>query len=508
MTDAERKKLLSKNVVGFGLVLQLGILEDLFCNTLFAILYPSLTQHTLKNLPVFSAYELARFWAVIVSIFACVWWGKAIKRALSPNPSPEDIETGRRRIQSVYRDAYILIGIYVLAHLIVYAFYPGLPWGDIFAVLLPMLAIVLFAVIGQMLVFVDQFLAWAEKAMSVFYAPDELFVVRGGVSISLVAKITLLVVPLAIFPLWFFFLVWMVKAKLDVLDLWLLPAYSTITLTGFLWMLLKKVQRPINGLIDKMERLSAGDYSVKTHIYFSDEIARLKAGFNKMADGLREREEMRSTFGKYVSPEIARELLKNHRVNLGGQEVDAAVLFCDIRNFTPLSGGLSAPETVAFLNEYFSYITPPIMEHGGVINKFMGDGVMAIYVPALGSTAYAADAVRSALGMRAALERFNASGKYPPVRFGVGIHAGKLVAGNIGTASRLEYTFIGDTVNIASRIESATKEAGTDILVSGAVTDKAGGLLGKAVRFEKAGPFQLKGRAEPLELHKVAACQP
>ena len=139
-----------------------------------------------------------------------------------------------------------------------------------------------------------------------------------------------------------------------------------------------------------------------------------------------------------------------------------------------------------------------------MINKFIGDAVMAIYAPLLGSADYAADAVRAALEMRRALAAYNASGKSPGrVEFGIGIHCGKLVAGNIGTAARLEYTFIGDTVNVASRLESKTKELATDIIVSAAVVEKARGSLGGAVKFEPLGKAALKGKAEPMEIFKA-----
>jgi adenylate cyclase len=165
---------------------------------------------------------------------------------------------------------------------------------------------------------------------------------------------------------------------------------------------------------------------------------------------------------------------------------------------------MNASMLIDFLNSYFHYITPPITANKGVINKFIGDAVMAIYTPLLGSDDYAADAVRAAAGMRAALAEFNASGKAPgPVEFGIGIHSGKLVAGNIGTPSRLEYTFIGDTVNIASRLESKTKDFNTDILVSGPAFERARGSLGGTFRFEPLGKAALKGKTEQVEIYKV-----
>ena len=265
----------------------------------------------------------------------------------------------------------------------------------------------------------------------------------------------------------------------------------------------KGIQLPLNGLIAKMNSVVAGEYP-QTSIYLSDEVAHLKAGFNNMVEGLREREELQNTFGRYLSIEIARELIQNKKVNLGGEDIEAAVMFCDIRNFTPLSEKLTPTRLIDFLNEYFRYITPPITAHNGVINKFIGDAVMAVYTPLLGSSDYAADAVRAASDMRSALAEFNASGIAPAkVEFGIGVHTGRLVSGNVGTSSRLEYTFIGDTVNIAARLESKSKEFHTDILISAPTLEKARGSLDEKFKFEFLGEAVLKGKSETVGIHKL-----
>jgi class 3 adenylate cyclase len=273
---------------------------------------------------------------------------------------------------------------------------------------------------------------------------------------------------------------------------------------GYIEMLYRSIQRPIDELVKKMERLAGGDFDVKTTVLSSDEIGKLKYNFNLMIDGLTDREKLRETFGKYVSIEIAKHLIETNKIDLGGEDIYATVLFSDIRNFTSMSEKMSAREVVDFLNEYFSYISEPILNNHGVINKFIGDAVMAIYSPHLGSADHIADAVRSAVGMREKLKEFNASKKYGfEVRFGVGIHTGMLVAGNIGTKSRLEYTFIGDTVNVASRIETENKSFGTDILISGHVADNLDAGLKSMLSLEKCPPISVKGKEKPVQLYKI-----
>ncbi|HOD42828.1 MAG TPA: adenylate/guanylate cyclase domain-containing protein, partial [Candidatus Wallbacteria bacterium] len=273
---------------------------------------------------------------------------------------------------------------------------------------------------------------------------------------------------------------------------------------GYLEMLYKSINRPLDTVLKKMELLASGDLGVRTTVLSDDEIGTLKHNFNVMVESLAERERLRETFGKFVSIEIAKHLMASNKIDLGGEDIEATILFSDIRNFTAMSEKMSAREVVDFLNEYFSFITEPIMQNRGVINKFIGDAVMALYIPHLGSADHVSDAVKSAVGMREKLRQFNEMKKRPvDVNFGIGIHTGVLVAGNIGTSARLEYTVIGDTVNVASRIESENKTFKSDILISEETYLKLDGELKKAHSFEKCEPVSVKGKQKPLILYKI-----
>ncbi len=284
----------------------------------------------------------------------------------------------------------------------------------------------------------------------------------------------------------------------------ILIATSAAFLIGNLQLLYKSVQEPINFLVEKMQKLAEGDFNVQTSVLFDDEIGRLKTNFNMMVGQLKEREEIKDTFGKYVSIEIAKHLIENRKIDLGGENIVATILFSDIRNFTSMSEKMSPEEVVSMLNTYFSYITEPIMQNRGVINKFIGDAVMAIFTPHLGSENHVEDAINAALGMRAKLQELNSSGqlKYP-VQFGVGLNSGDLVAGNIGTEKRFEYTVIGDTVNVASRMESLSKQLGHDIILSMSTVDLVSTELKSALQLEKSDPVQIKGKSEPASVFKL-----
>lgn len=263
------------------------------------------------------------------------------------------------------------------------------------------------------------------------------------------------------------------------------------------------VQTPVSTLVRRMKAVAAGDFSCKTSVLYADELGQLKGHFNLMLDGLVERDHIKDTFGRYVSMEIAEKIMKSGKVNLAGEEIQATVLFSDIRGFTPLSEKLPPGELIRFLNDYFTYITKPISANRGVINKFIGDAVMAIFSPVFGVEDHQAAGVRAALGMREALKEFNALGRHPEVFFGVGLHSGGLVAGNVGTAERLEYTVLGDTVNVASRIESQTKAAATQLLVSEAVLQGLDKGKFPGTSFIECAPVLMKGKSRPMVLYKV-----
>ncbi|HNT98897.1 MAG TPA: adenylate/guanylate cyclase domain-containing protein, partial [Elusimicrobiales bacterium] len=170
----------------------------------------------------------------------------------------------------------------------------------------------------------------------------------------------------------------------------LMLLFQFVSLLFYRW----NVQVPISALVRRMKAVAAGDFTCKTSVFYADELGQLKGHFNMMLDGLVERDHIKDTFGRYVSIEIAEKIMKSGKVNLAGEEIQATVLFSDIRDFTPLSEKLPPAELIRFLNEYFSHITAPIMANRGVINKFIGDAVMAVFSPVFGVEDHRAAAVR------------------------------------------------------------------------------------------------------------------
>lgn len=221
-----------------------------------------------------------------------------------------------------------------------------------------------------------------------------------------------------------------------------------------------------------------------------------------MVQGLREREFLRETFGKYVSPEVRDEILSG-RLALEGQVREVSILFADLRDFTPWVEANEPQEVVRDLNRYFTEMNEAIRRYRGLVLQFIGDGIEAVFGAPVADPAHAEMAVRAALEMRGRLERLNAeregAGK-PPLRHGIGIHAGRVLAANIGSRERLSYALVGDAVNLASRIQDLNKQFGSDILVSGA----AHGLLDGTFDLAPVAAVRVKGRSAETEVYRLA----
>lgn len=447
----------------------------------------------------------------VFMLFMMIFWFVPLWR-FSKYPTAANREAARKKIAYIYRDLYsIFIMVFaakLAAHLVIYKQF--IIWEYFFKFNLPAMALSVIMQFCFAAVFLDSLIfSAAGEYIGSLYDEDELYKPKPGYSISIAVKIIMLFFSTAVIPiaLLYFFIVNNFSlneaAASNVFNLVLVGSFTPMII-GIAF-IVKNIQKPLNELSQKMQKLSEGDFSVKSRIYFTDEIASIKAHFNIMTAQLSEREKLRETFGKYVSIEVARELLNSGGMDPGGEEIEATVLFCDIRNFTSISEQISARQLVEMLNSYFSFITAPVALYNGVVNKFIGDAVMAIYLPRLGSRDHVNDAVLSAVKMREALCDFNKNGVKPAgdIKFGIGIHTGALIAGSIGTKSRLEYTVIGDTVNIASRIESKTKDYQTDILITAAVYEKISPALFKCVKFEKAGETKLKGKDLPVDVYRV-----
>jgi adenylate cyclase len=208
-----------------------------------------------------------------------------------------------------------------------------------------------------------------------------------------------------------------------------------------------------------------------------------------------------SVFGQHVSPEIADKLLKQH-IEISAEERDACVMFMDIRDFSRIAANKVPAEVMDYLNKLFGEFIDVVNAHRGIVNKFLGDGFMAVFGAPIDDDDKCQHAVDAAMEMLQRLEKLNRSGAIPPTRIGIGLHAGRLMTGNVGTSQRKEYTLIGETVNLASRIEMATKQFNAAVLVSREVWDC---LKQQPEGTENLGMVELRGQSRPIQLYKLMA---
>ncbi len=208
-------------------------------------------------------------------------------------------------------------------------------------------------------------------------------------------------------------------------------------------------------------------------------------------------QQRRERLGRYFSPQVAAAVEAMPAGGATGQHCTVTLLFSDLRDFTAMSAGLDAREVVALLNECHGRMVDVVFAHGGTLDKYIGDGIMAYFGAPLPQADHAERAVRCAIAMQAAMADLNqtrtARGA-PPLRMGIGVHTGTVVVGDVGSPHRREYTAIGDAVNVCSRLEALTKIHGTPILVS----EDTRRLVGDAFRFEAAAPARVTGKAEPV----------
>lgn len=263
-------------------------------------------------------------------------------------------------------------------------------------------------------------------------------------------------------------------------------------------LLSRSLSRPLRALVAATGRVADGDFETHVEVSSGDELGRLASSFNEMTRGLRLKEQYRGVLDKVVSREIAEELLKGE-VLLGGENREVTTLFADIEGFTPLSQGMPPQEVIALLNETMEHLTAAVEAEGGVVDKYVGDEVMALFGAPLSHGDDALRAVRAALRMRAAMARLNAERAergQDTVHIAIGISTGLVVAGNMGSASRLNYTVVGEAVNLAARL--CQSAGGGEILISEATRER----VGDAVRAESLGERTLKGLS-PVRLHRV-----
>lgn len=260
---------------------------------------------------------------------------------------------------------------------------------------------------------------------------------------------------------------------------------------------------PVRELVEGTRRILQGKYDTRVRVARRDELGALSESFNEMASGLEQRERYRGILVQVTDADVARRLIESP--SLGGERREVSVLFCDIRGFTAVTDGMAPEEVIAMLNEHMSALTACVHRHHGVVDKFVGDLIMAVFGAPESNGDDAGNAARCALEMVETRRRLNAVTEYPPLEIGIGVASGPAVAGCMGSTNRLNYTVLGERVNLAARLCSAAGPG--EVLIDPATAERldrrAAGELLEEKRFKgfrrAVRPFRLKGLApEPL----------
>ncbi len=291
---------------------------------------------------------------------------------------------------------------------------------------------------------------------------------------------------------------------------WVEGKMQPILLSGLLSMLLAaliavpaslmishKASRPLVELHGAVTRIGKGEFDTPLPVAGNDEFAQVAAAVNAMATGLKERDRVKSTFAHYVSQQVMDSILKSgNEIQLSGDRRRITVLFCDIRGFSTMSEKLAPEKVVRLLNEYFESMVEVVFRNKGTLDKFIGDGMMVLFGAPDDDPYQEEHAMKTAIEMQDELRRMSEKWKAEGVviRSGVGINSGPAVVGNIGSSRRMDYTAIGDTVNLASRLESATKDLKVGILIS----EYTYIALKGSFRFREMGSIHVKGRTDPV----------
>ena len=263
----------------------------------------------------------------------------------------------------------------------------------------------------------------------------------------------------------------------------------------------KSILDPVSDLLKATERVTSGDFSTRVPVVSGDEMGKLAVSFNEMVRGLAEREALREAFGSYVDPDVAERVLQEGEL-LEGEQVEATILFVDICDFTAFAENASAREAVAQLNDFFGLVVPLVTEARGHANKFVGDGLLAVFGAPDRHADHADGALEAALSIADAVEQ-----RYGDrLRIAIGINSGPVMVGTVGGGGRLEFTVIGDPVNVAARVEEVTRDTGDAILV----TESTRALVSERwrSRLEERGSIPLKGKSEPVALYALRRERP
>jgi len=449
-------------------------------------------------------------YAIVCALFILIitiWYERPIRRCIKQfaknvDPDPGVLDSARRRLLNEPYMA-VIMDIFIWGFGSIMSAFVGSPGG------------LSIGIAGGLITIMIAFF-WVEHVsqhnlVPLLFPDGGLSKVKRTPSINLQIRLGAFIFSVSIVPLAFIYLTihqfrnMQINGKMTPLML-ADRIQTTIAAESILFMVMAvliailvghNLKKPVAEIIRAMSRVKRGDLKAKVVVYTNDEIGFAGEALNDMTEGLRERELIKDTFGRYLDSKIRDEIL-NGTIPLDGELKEATILFADLRNFTPLVEMTPPKELIHLLNDYLNAMSEIIKEHGGLILQFIGDEIEAVFGAPIYEPGHVNSAVQAALAMRERLEEINkihSRQGYATLSHGIGIHTGNVLAANIGTSDRSAYSLIGDTVNLASRIQDLNKEFGTDILVSLKVAKE----LESEFTFQPMPVTKVKGKSESVQ---------
>ena len=329
-----------------------------------------------------------------------------------------------------------------------------------------------------------------------FFPDNRITHIADGIRFSIKARFLLLYFSVAITPVFIFATIFLSRSGLFENPglFWILLLASLVSGLDIILVLSSQFEKQLAVMKEVTGEIRNGNFEMVVPVISEDELGFLAESINEMNEGLKEKENIYETFGRVVDPEVRDHLLRGS-LDPEGERREVTVLFTDIRGFTGMSEELPPEMIVNLLNRYLDRVNGIIRKNGGMINKFIGDAVMGVFNAPLENEDHRISALRSGREILESIRELNSelrSEGLNELKIGIGIHSGPVVAGTIGTRERQEYTVIGDTVNVASRLESLNKSTGTSILFTESVLD------GLEFPARNLGKTQVRGKEQSL----------
>ncbi len=347
----------------------------------------------------------------------------------------------------------------------------------------------------------------------IFFPEGRLWATPGTLRLWIGARLTALVLAISIVPFCMVFLgVWGFKTstiltpqqKVDDLSGLLATIFMIFLpfIVGLTYLVTGNLTRPLREMTGVLKEVRNGLFNRKVKVVSNDELGYTGDVINEMTEGLKEREILKDAFGKYVAEEVRDEILSG-RIPLDGEKKEVTILFSDLRDFTHMTENNDPKLVIKIMNSYFEEMAEEIQNEGGLVLQFIGDEIYAVFGAPIFRPDHPSRAFRAGLDMRRRLvelnKRFAAKG-WPNLAHGIGIHTGEALAANIGSPDRLSYLLVGDTVNLASRLQSLTKEIGTEIIISRDTHALLTESEVTAADLRRLPPVQLKGKSHQVEI--------